>query len=89
MWQFAIMIKMQIQLPDQLYRKAKAIAEQREWSFAEVVRRGLEYMAVVYQVTETASDWKMPVLKSGIFAADFDQLDFKTIAASDEVRVQR
>ena len=40
------MIKTQVQLPDQLYYKAKAIAEQREWSLAEVVRRGIEYMAL-------------------------------------------
>ena len=31
------MIKTQVQLPDELYYKAKAIAEQREWSLAEVV----------------------------------------------------
>jgi hypothetical protein len=34
------MIKTQVQLPDELYYKAKAIAEQREWSLAEIVRRG-------------------------------------------------
>jgi hypothetical protein len=32
------MIKTQVQLPDELYRTAKAIAEQREWSLAEVMR---------------------------------------------------
>ena len=82
------MIKTQIQLPDQLYHQAKAIAEQREWSLAEVVRRGIEHMAVVYPVTETASGWKMPVLKSDAFAAEFDQLDFKTIVAAEELRTQ-
>ena len=29
------MIKTQIQLPDELYRRVKAFAEQREWSLAE------------------------------------------------------
>jgi len=88
MWQYAIMIKTQIQLPDQLYHQAKAIADQREWSLAEVVRRGIEYMAAVYPVTETASEWKMPILKPEVFAAGFDQLDFKTIAAAEELRTQ-
>lgn len=82
------MIKTQIQLPDQLYLNAKAIAAQREWSLAEVVRRGIEYMVVMYPVTETAADWKMPVLKSDVFAADFDQLDFKAIVAAEELRTQ-
>jgi citrate synthase len=39
------MIKTQVQIPDHLYYTAKAIAEQREWSFAEVIRRGLEHRA--------------------------------------------
>ena len=49
------MIKTQVQLPDQLYYKAKAIAEQREWSLAEVVRRGIEYMALAYPVTDVST----------------------------------
>jgi hypothetical protein len=36
------MIKTQIQIPDHLYSEAKRIAREREISFAEVVRRGLE-----------------------------------------------
>ncbi len=82
------MIKTQIHLPDQLYHQAKAIAAQREWSLAEVVRRGIEYMTVVYPVMEAASEWKMPVLKSEAFAPDFDQLDFKAIVAGEELRAQ-
>ena len=82
------MIKTQIQLPNQLYHQAKAIAEQREWSLAEVIRRGIEHMAAVYPLTETAAEWKMPVLKSGVFAANFDQLDLKAVAAGDELRTQ-
>lgn len=88
MWQFAIMIKTQIQLPDQLYHQAKAIAEQREWSLAEVVRRGIEHMAMVYPITEAAAKWEMPILKSDAFAADFDQLDFKAIVATEELKTQ-
>lgn len=36
------MTRAQIQLPDELYQRAKAFAAQRELSLAEVTRRGLE-----------------------------------------------
>ncbi len=80
------MIKTQVQLPDELYRTAKAIAEQREWSLAEVVRRGIEYMALAYPLRTTAKPWELPMLKGAHFRPDFDQLDFKALAESDELR---
>ncbi len=36
------MTRTQIQLPDQLYQRAKAFAAERELSLAEITRRGLE-----------------------------------------------
>ena len=42
------MIKTQIQLPDYLYREAKRVAQEREMSLAEVLRRGVEYITRVY-----------------------------------------
>ena len=42
------MVKTQIQLPDRLYREAKRVAAKRELSLAEVLRRGVEYIARVY-----------------------------------------
>lgn len=62
------MIKTQIQIPDELYHTAKAIAEQREWSLAEVVRRGLEHMAIAYPVRTIKKEWELPILKRRIFA---------------------
>src|SRR5262245_14882974 len=41
-WQISIVIKTQVQIPDDLYRKVKRVAEEYEMSFAEVVRRSLE-----------------------------------------------
>ena len=79
------MIKTQVQLPDQLYHQAKAIAAQREWSFAEVVRRGLEYMTLAYPVHEKPDEWEIPVLKEGAFVPEFDRLDFRTLAENDEL----
>jgi hypothetical protein len=80
------MIKTQIQIPDELYHTAKAIAEQREWSLAEVVRRGLEHMAVVYPVRPIKPDWQLPVLKKGDFRRGWDSLDLKALAEMDEIR---
>jgi hypothetical protein len=58
---FYIMIKTQIQLPDALYREAKRVAEEREMSMAEVVRRGLEYITQAYPaLAKPAKDWKLP-----------------------------
>ena len=35
------MVKTQVQIPEDLYAQAKRIAKEREISFAEVMRRGL------------------------------------------------
>lgn len=56
------MIKTQIQVPDELYKKAKEIAKAKEWSLAEVFRRGLEYMATTYP-TKPVENWKLPVIE--------------------------
>ena len=80
------MIKTQVQLPDHLYYTAKAIAEQREWSLAEVIRRGLEHMAHAYPLSASGSDWQLPVLKAEAFTSDFDALDFKALIANEELR---
>jgi hypothetical protein len=54
-------IKAQVQIPDELYKRAKEVASEKEWSFAEVVRRGLEYMTGVNPRGRTpASRWELP-----------------------------
>ncbi|MFT6793333.1 MAG: hypothetical protein ACJAR1_001328 [Rubritalea sp.] len=55
------MIKAQVQVPDELYKKAKEIAKAKEWSLAEVFRRGLEYMARTHQ-PDSGKEWKLPVI---------------------------
>lgn len=53
------MIKTQVQLPDELYRAAKALADRQEWSLAETVRRGLETILARYpQVPDQG--WELP-----------------------------
>ncbi len=60
------MIKTQITVPDELYEKAKRIARQKEWSLAEVFRRGLEYMASTHLDTiEESGEWELPRIKCG------------------------
>lgn len=56
------MVKTQVQIPDHLYRAAKRIAAEREMSFAEVVRRGLEVMAHTYPALEApgTAAWEPP-----------------------------
>ena len=54
------MIKTQVQIPDDLYRKAKQVAREREMSFAEVTRRGLEYITTVYHEVE-GGEWALPL----------------------------
>lgn len=78
------MIKTQIQLPDDLYHQAKAIAEQREWSLAEVIRRGIEQMIHLYPVIPAKETWKMPILAPRHFVTDFDQLDLKALSEAEE-----
>ncbi|EPG66193.1 hypothetical protein [Leptospira wolffii] len=58
------MIRTQIQLPDELYDKAKRLAEAKEISLAELTRRGLEYLIHSYpEATSVHRDWEIPESK--------------------------
>ena len=55
------MVRTQIQLPDELYAEIKELAQKREVSFAELARRGLEYMASIYSSKAPAlEEWSPP-----------------------------
>lgn len=54
------MVKTQVQLPDELYKEAKRVAQEREISLAEVIRRGVEYMSRVYPPIQSSEDWLPP-----------------------------
>jgi hypothetical protein len=55
------MKRTQIQLPDTLYQQALIVAEHREISMAELVRRGLEYMiAVTPNAAGDSKTWELP-----------------------------
>jgi len=79
------MIKTQVQIPDELYRNAKRIAKEREWSLAEVMRRGLEYMSKAYPAGALSSDdASLPVLHDVSFAPNFDEIDFSALSRDEE-----
>lgn len=55
------MVKTQVQIPDELYRRAKEIAASREWSFAEIVRRGLEQIVLRHPSgLKRQASWQLP-----------------------------
>jgi hypothetical protein len=55
------MTRTQIQLPDDVYERARKVCDSREISFAELARRGLEYILSVYAAEpESRSGWQLP-----------------------------
>ncbi|MCX6970824.1 MAG: antitoxin [Verrucomicrobia bacterium] len=66
------MTRTQIQLPEPLFRRLKCIAGERDWSLAELVRRGMEvYVQTCPEMTGSRKKWTMPVLRgSGGHLAD-------------------
>lgn len=60
------MTRTQIQLPDDLYQRAKAFAAEREISLAEITRRGLEiFLARFPEPGSAPKSWKFPAVRSG------------------------
>ena len=77
------MTRTQIQLPDELYQRAKAFAARREISLAEMTRRGLELFLEGFPSTATGSDnWRLPQVNGGGIKVPLS--DLREIAADDE-----
>jgi hypothetical protein len=58
------MTRTQIQLPEPLFRRLRSIAQTRDVSVAELIRRGMELYAMTCpEVTAAAPSWTMPVLR--------------------------
>ena len=88
------MTRTQIQLPDELYRRAKALAADREISLAELVRNGLEYMlAALTPPADAREDGTLPILEALPETPDFAYPQWKPdggwSAAADEVSAKR
>ncbi len=55
------MTRTQIQLPDDVYDRARKVCQRREISLAELARRGLEYILAVYAPEPGAhGEWQPP-----------------------------
>ena len=54
-------IKTQIQIPDDLYRRVKRLAESQEWSLAETLRRAAELLLAVRPAVATGGQktWRL------------------------------
>ncbi len=55
------MVRTQIQLPDDVFAKAKKVCETREISLAELARRGIDYILTVYsEPLDKDAGWQLP-----------------------------
>ena len=61
------MIRTQVQIPDDLYERARRFSREREMSLAEVMRRGLELLLDRYPATPDApaAAWVLPTFDGG------------------------
>jgi hypothetical protein len=77
------MTRTQIQLPDELYERAKAFAAERELSLAEITRRGLElFLARFPQTAPERKKWQLPRVNGGGIKVPLEQLH--GVVAEDE-----
>ena len=61
------MTRTQIQLPDDLYQRAKSFAAERELSLAEIMRRGLELFLERYpETTPSRRTWTLPKVNGAV-----------------------
>lgn len=82
------MTRTQIQLPDELYQRAKTFATRRELSLAEITRRGLELFLDGYPSTETRrAPWQLPRVNGGGIKVPLNKL--RDISAADEMTRSR
>ncbi len=79
------MTRTQVQLPDDIYLRAKRLAEAKEISLAELTRRGLELILAQYPAPEKLSrPWKMPLVR-GLGWKGLSDEEIKTIAQMSAV----
>lgn len=73
------MIRTQIQLPDALYHALKRVAEAREWSLAEALRRGAEHVVQTFPPSAVSTgEWSLPEpLDLGLTCDPFDDPDWR------------
>lgn len=83
------MVRVQIQLPDELHVRAKNLAAAKEVSVAELARRGLELvLAQTPAPDQLDTRWELPIVE-GLGWRDFSHAEIKdaaqTTAAEEEL----
>lgn len=78
------MVRTQIQLPDDLYKRVKRFSEEREIPMAEVARRGMELLMDRYPRSSPDPGWKLPVVDGGGLKVSLDKV--KDFARDEECR---
>jgi hypothetical protein len=79
------MVRTQIQLPDELYARAKRYAEAREISLAELVRRGVERFLDEFPPPEAVEEaWQLPRVDLGGIEVPLAEL--RAYSAADQDR---
>ncbi len=73
------MVRVQIQLPDGLYREAKRLCEEREMSLAELARRGIEHAVTVLNRGRKGAPW-LPPQPQPLGWSDLTEEEIKRIA---------
>lgn len=72
------MVKTQIQMPDELYRRVKQLAEAQEWTLAETLRRAAELLLASRPLPKPASEWSLaPPVNTGLRADPFADPDWR------------
>ncbi len=73
------MTRTQILLPDEVYQRARSVAEAKEISLAELARRGLELILDQYPSPEAIrQEWTLPLL-SGMGWQGLDDAGIKAL----------
>jgi hypothetical protein len=82
------MIRTQIQLPDEIYARARRVAKAKEISLAELARRGIETILDQYPTPELiGAEWTPPRVRSGGVKVPLARLkDFGEVDLSSRAR---
>lgn len=85
------MVRTQIQLPEEVYERARKLCRSREISLAELARRGLEYILSIYAPLPGAGDaWQPPAPRrlgwKGLADADLKEEAQRTAAETSLAR---
>lgn len=77
-----VMTKTQIQVPDELYKRIKRLAEEQEWSFAETLRRGAELLLATRPLpVQARTAWSLePPANTQILSDPFADPDWRETA---------